>query len=56
MALLLEHEWARALEDAVAHTGGTALTNEFVDATGLAELAPDLLAAATRASDSTKRG
>lgn len=56
VAFLLEHEWARALEDAAARTGGTPLTNEFVDATGLAELAPDLVAAATRAGDSTERG
>jgi len=55
VALLLEHEWARALEDAAAQTGGTALTNEFVDTTGLAELAPDLVAAAKRASESTER-
>ena len=56
VAILLEHEWARALEDAAARTGGTALTNEFVDATELAELAPDLLAAALRRGDSTERG
>ena len=56
VALLLEHEWARALEDAAAQTGGTSLTNEFVDATGLAELAPDLVAAAKRPSDSAQRG
>ena len=51
VALLLEHEWARALEDAAARTGGTPLTNEFVDATELAALAPDLLAAAARRGD-----
>ena len=56
VAILLEHEWARALEDAAARTGGTALTNEFVDATELIELAPDLLAAALRRGDSTERG
>jgi hypothetical protein len=55
VAVLVEHEWAGALEDAVARTGGTALANEFVDTTALAELAPDLLAAAARASDSTER-
>jgi hypothetical protein len=48
VAVLLEHEWAHALEDAVARTGGTPLANEFVEATSLADLAPDLLAAATR--------
>jgi hypothetical protein len=46
VALLVEHEWASALNDAVSRTGGTALGGGFVDATGLAELAPDLLAAA----------
>jgi hypothetical protein len=55
VALLLEHEWVRALEDAAARSGGTPLTNQFVDTTGLAELAPDLLAAAVRAGDSTER-
>lgn len=36
--LLVDHVWARALEDAVARTGGTPVTSEFVDVTGLAEL------------------
>jgi hypothetical protein len=36
--LLVDHAWARALEDAVARTGGTPVTSEFVDVTGLAEL------------------
>jgi hypothetical protein len=44
------------LEDAAARSGGTPLTNEFVDTTGLAELGPDLLAAAARAGHSTERG
>jgi hypothetical protein len=47
VAVLLEHAWARALEDAVARTNGTPVANEFVDATALADVAPDLLAAAT---------
>ena len=46
VALLVEHVWARALEDAVAHTGGDRLTSEFVEAGTLSELAPDLLAEA----------
>jgi hypothetical protein len=54
VALLLEHEWARALEDAVSRTGGTALANEFVDDTALAELAPELLAAAARRGEPTE--
>jgi hypothetical protein len=45
VALLVEHTWARALGDAVARIGGTALTDDFVDATALAELVPELLAA-----------
>jgi hypothetical protein len=36
--LLVDHVWARALEDAVARTGGTPVASEFVDVTGLAEL------------------
>jgi len=53
LAVLLEHAWAGALDDAVARTRGTPLLNEFVDDTTLANLAPDLLAAATRADAST---
>jgi hypothetical protein len=48
VALLVEHDWAHTLNDAVSRTGGTALGHGFVEATGLAELAPDLLAAAKR--------
>ena len=39
--LLVDHVWARALEDAVARTGGTPVTSEFVDVAGLAELSLD---------------
>lgn len=39
--LLVDHVWARALEDAVARTGGTPVRSEFVDVTGLTELSPD---------------
>ena len=45
-AVLVEHTWARALEDAVAQSGGTRLSGEFVEAASLAELGPQLLAAA----------
>lgn len=45
VALLVEHVWARALDEAVSRTGGTPLTSDFVDANGLAEVAPTLLAA-----------
>ena len=44
-AVLVEHVWARSLEEAVSRTGGAPLASEFVDATGLAELAPHLRAA-----------
>jgi hypothetical protein len=40
-AVLVEHVWAGALEDAVSRTGGTPLASEFSDATALA---PELLA------------
>ena len=41
--LLVEHVWARGMEDAVARVGGRPLASEFVDAAQLSELAPDLL-------------
>jgi hypothetical protein len=41
--LLVEHVWARGVEDAVARIGGRALASEFVDAAKLSELAPELL-------------
>jgi hypothetical protein len=44
-AVLVEHTWARALDDAVERTGGAAVADGFVEASELAELAPDLLAA-----------
>ena len=44
-ALLVEHSWARALDDAVERTGGTTVAEGFVDATELAALMPELLAA-----------
>jgi hypothetical protein len=42
-AVLVEHLWARALEDAVARLSGRPLTSEFVEAAKLSELPPDLL-------------
>ena len=48
VAVLVEHAWAGALEDAVSRTGGTALARDLVDSQRLAELGPDLLAAAAR--------
>jgi hypothetical protein len=50
-AVLVEHLWAGALEDAVARTGGTPLASEFVEATALEQVAPVLLAAAGRHPD-----
>jgi hypothetical protein len=39
MALVLvEHVWARVLEEAVARVGGARVLSEFVDATALAEV------------------
>lgn len=40
--VLVEHVWARAVEDAVSRVGGRALASEFVDATTLSELAAEL--------------
>jgi hypothetical protein len=53
-ALLLEHTWAEALNDAVARTSGAQLVNEFVEARTLAELAPALHSAV--AHSAAKRG
>lgn len=50
VAVLVEHKWAGALEEAVSRTGGTPLANAFVETTELGELTPDLLAAAARAT------
>ena len=41
-AVLVEHIWARALEDAVSRVSGRPLASEFVEAAKLSELAPDL--------------
>jgi hypothetical protein len=44
-AVLVEHAWARALQEGVSRMGGRPLASEFVDAKGMAELAPRLRAA-----------
>ena len=44
-AVLVEHVWARALEDAVSRVSGRTLATEFVEAATLSELPPDLLRA-----------
>jgi hypothetical protein len=45
-ALLIEHVWAEALSDAIVRSDGVPLVSESVEARTLAELAPELLAAA----------
>ncbi len=42
-AVLVEHVWARALEDAAARLSGEQLASEFVAAARLSELPPDVL-------------
>lgn len=44
-AVLVEHAWGRALDDAVARMGGAPLAGRFVEASALGELSSDLLAA-----------
>ncbi len=44
-AVLVEHTWARALGEAVAESGGTPLSADFVEAASLGELTEHLLAA-----------
>lgn len=48
-AVLVEHVWAHAIDDAVERTGGEALLSTFVDGTELAGLTSELAAAAGRA-------
>jgi hypothetical protein len=43
VAVLVEHVWIHALEDAVSRLSGTALSTDFVEAATLPELAPILL-------------
>ncbi len=47
-AILVEHAWASALEDAVARSGGSSLHDARVDSTALDAHAAELLAAAER--------
>ena len=42
-AVLVEHVWSRALEDAVSRVGGKTVASEFVDASRLSELGDELL-------------
>ncbi|WP_163541125.1 hypothetical protein [Occultella kanbiaonis] len=43
IAVLLAQAWARHLDDAVAHLGGTSLPSTLVEPTALADVAPQLL-------------
>jgi hypothetical protein len=52
-AVLVEHVWARALEDAAMRTGGTLLATEHGAGSVLAELTPSLLASVGGRSTST---
>ena len=52
-AVLVEHVWVRAMDDAVSRTGGKPLASELVDAASLGELTADLIATAARGE---KRG
>jgi hypothetical protein len=45
-AVIVQHVWADALEDAVARIGGTGVANEFVDTDHVSDLADRLLTAA----------
>jgi hypothetical protein len=47
-AVLVDHVWSDALEDAASRSGGRLLAGDFVDATALSELGAELLAAARR--------
>ena len=49
VAVLVEHVWAHAVDDAVERTGGAPLLSTFVDGTEIAELMSELAAAAARA-------
>jgi hypothetical protein len=51
-AVLVEHVWANAIDDAVERTGGAALLSAFVARTELAELSSEIAAAAARAGES----
>jgi hypothetical protein len=54
-AVLVEHVWAHAVDDAVERTGGVPLLSTFVDRTELAELTSELAAAAAHAQDRPER-
>lgn len=45
-AVLIEHRWLSALDEAVSRTGGTTVASEWVDAAALNEVESDLLGGA----------
>jgi hypothetical protein len=47
-AVLVDHVWSDALDDAASRSGGRLLAGDFVAATALSELGPELLAAVGR--------
>ena len=47
-AVLAEHVWVQALDDAVSRTGGRPLASELVDVAALGELSADLIAVPAR--------
>ena len=49
-AMLVEHVWARAVDDAVVGSGGAELANAWVGVTELLPLSSELVAAAARAA------
>jgi hypothetical protein len=53
-AILVEHVWAQALEDAVSRSAGARLLDERIDAASLADCAGPLLAAAERAGAASR--
>ena len=54
-AVLVEHVWAHAVDDAVERAGGAPLLSAFVDSTEMTELTAELAAAAARAQDRPER-
>jgi hypothetical protein len=50
-AVLVEHVWVRALDNAVSRTVGKPLASELVDAAALGELTADLIATAARGEE-----
>jgi hypothetical protein len=54
-AVLVEHVWAHAVDDAVERTGGVPLVSAFVEGTEMTELMSELASAAAQAQDRPER-